>query len=1558
MKKLLALFMAFLLTFQLVTPVFAEEIEETQAATEAVEVETEAPVTEVPTTEPPVPETAAPEETSAPTEPQPTTEVTEATASTEETIVTTEPTEETTEPALDLFAEDGNVIASGECGESLSWTLNDSGTLTISGKGKMEDYSYSNEAPWKKYSNSVLSLIINDGVTTIGQYAFSDLDKMQNVYIPSSVTWMKDRAFGYCEALRTIYIPETLTQITMKDSDHAPFYGCSERLCVFCGISSMPDSWGITWANRASGYYTGRGRINDYYGITKDEYYALHNLDKTGKIITVPDNITIIPAYYFAELDKVKEIRLPETLEEIDLCAFFKCTGLDTLYIPKSVTTIVGYSEKYSPFIGCRKDLKLYCGADKSQPEWDRYWNYCSYGSLTTFFGMSASDMSYWSTLNCTAAYIAIPDGIECIPEKAFANQIGLQEITIPASVKVIRQHAFDKCTGLRRVKIAEGVAKLGYGAFSGCTSLEEIVLPNSIGQIDGNCFSGCSSLKSVMLPEKLSELTSCVFLECTELNEIDLRNITSIGSGAFAGCTGMSSFYIPATVTTIQGSPFLECNTKMQVYCGAAKQPKDWDSKWNCTNSYSFSNTLKAFYSVSKNAYDYWAHISPEETNLVIPNTVDSIPDWIGQNTPKAATLYIPSSVKYIGEYAFASNNALVSVTIEPGVQTIGCNAFWGCNITSINLPNTLISMGDGAFLSCKKLKDARVPGSLKKVPNKAFENCTSLRNVILEDGIAELGYELFANCNNISRLVIPASVQKIGYGLVDRGGSTRLEYKGTMLQWAEMGVVQPAYCSDGYLIDSSTCGDLNVNIGERVKWYITSAGNGYSLTIFGDGAMRDWPDADDVPWAEYRNDIVEVTIVEGVTKIGECAFWGCVNMKKIALPESLEWINQYAFSWCHSLKTIAIPKNVDTIGTQAFWDCYNLTSINFLHDQNDALSIYEEAFITQSKQVSTKIRVPDVNQVNAAIDSYPWKNDHRTISYGYNDCLPKVEKIVLWQDGKAMQETQTIDLYDERTTLDFCAEVQPEGALTQVTWSSNNPKVASVATDGTVTLLKPGTAVIKAMAADGSKVTAQVTLNVIYTDHSPKLGVSALNLNTAYSLGTTVDFVERLGNRVETVSVSDDRFDVSYENNRLTLKAQEPGLKGTYKLTLEAVCADGRTYSYPLAVKAAPTLPRLTVKQTEKFNLFCRDSEVALTITGGEVEEAELISSNFVLDNKEGQWVIRYADPENAPAKPNTKAILSVTFAGYSMPVTKTLTISAVNTAPKLTLNPTSSILNTTLVEDLEVETELVGTEEDNLSAWAEPSSVDVSLTDGVLSISLNESKTVTASIYVQDDNWVKPVKLTHRITVTDKKPTVKLSAKGKLDVLNPASEIIYTPKLSNATGTITDVRLDGQDANLFNAEVVDGLVHLKLAKSGENYATKKTYKVTPVVILLGEEITGSTLSVKVTQSAMKLAKLPNRTVYQSQTAPLAVKLTVTSPANAKIGNVQLNAKTTAALQNALEAAGGIQADKATVSFPAKAFAALKPGRYTVILDVTPANAASDTKPTQAKFTLAVQK
>jgi len=211
--------------------------------------------------------------------------------------------------------------------------------------------------------------------------------------------------------------------------------------------------------------------------------------------------------------------------------------------------------------------------------------------------------------------------------------------------------------------------------------------------------------------------------------------------------------------------------------------------------------------------------------------------------------------------------------------------------------------------------------------------------------------------------------------------------------------------------------------------------------------------------------------------------------------------------------------------------------------------------------------------------------------------------------------------------------------------------------------------------------------------------------------------------------------------------------------------------------------------------------------------------------------------------------------------------------------------------------------------------------------------------------------------RVQVYDRAPSFRLTAKGKLDVLNPVSEIIYTPRLTNAQGTVTDIRLEGADAELFAAEVVDGVVHLTMAK-GCTYSTRTTYRVTPVLTFCGQEVTGSTLSIRVTQSALRLAKLSNRTVYQSQTAPLVQVLSITSPATAEFGEITLNSRSTAALRNAVEAAGGIEVSGGVVRIPAKAFASLKPGRYTVILDVTPENAAADAKPIQTRFTLTVQK
>ena len=1008
-----------------------------------------------------------------------------------------------------------------------------------------------------------------------------------------------------------------------------------------------------------------------------------------------------------------------------------------------------------------------------------------------------------------------------------------------------------------------------------------------------------------------------------------------------------------------------------------------------------------------------------------------------------------------------YSNRTKILSAVVEPGVESVGNYAFYSClKLASVSLPGGVKSIGESAFQDCAKLTAVTIPDSVTSIGDRAFWECSSLTSVTIPESVTSIGSAAFQGCSKLKHVY----------------------YGGSDLQWKEIEI-----------------GKYNSELTKAIIHYASTHAH----------------NVEHVPGK-----------AASCTETGNLEYWLCSICGEYFTDETFTKSTDEAGvtlpALGHALtRKEAVKPTAQAAGNIEYYICSRCGKLF-----KDALGEEE----TTLEKV-TLLAIPYVSEIDLA------------------------------RDGELLPDAMEVEC-GAGDTMTLAAMVWPVGAETTVRWSSSTPAVARVDQDGAVTLLTSGTTVIKAAATDGSKVTAQVTLNVIVRDYAPRLGASTLTLNSVSCAGVSVDLVESYGNQILSVSVDDERFDVEYADSLLTLTSREAVARGTYRMTLEAVCDDGRTYSYPITVRVIQTLPRLTVRQSQRFNLFYRDSQAALTITGGEVESAELTgNSDFVLENEDGEWVIRYADPENAPAKPSTRATLSVSFAGYNIPVTRALTIGTVNTAPKLKLNPTSSTLNTALNSDWSVETVLSGADGESLYAYTDTPGVDVALSGNVLTLTLTETKNVSANVYVQDDNWTKPVKLTHRVTVTNRLPTLRaaagtlklnsrfpsetastgmilsqgnvsltdveltpaaregtaaraesdklnvyydadsgeivaeiadsgikngtysfactgilesgteisggtvrvtvsntlprarlsaamvrlnrqlageesiavkvtltggdgyaiegfeelpdcldyadgiltatipnadftggsyvlnaivsrngetatlpagvilrvqvydrapsfrLTAKGKLDVLNPASEIVYAPRLTNAQGTVTDIRLEGADAELFAAEVVDGVVHLTMAK-GCTYSTRTTYKVTPVLTFCGQEVTGSTLSIRVTQSVLRLAKLSNRTVYQSQTAPLVQVLSITSPATAEFGEITLNSRSTAALRNAVEAAGGIEVSGGVVRFPAKAFASLKPGRYTVILDVTPENAAADAKPIQARFTLTVQK
>lgn len=211
-----------------------------------------------------------------------------------------------------------NTIAAGVCGDSLEWTLNKEGILTISGSGEMEDWE-KNQTAWEEYKNAVKKIIIEQGVTSIGDYAFERCENLEEIDIPDSVVDIGVSAFEECFRLQSVVVPEGVQSIGMWAFAH----------CSFLNNIVLPES--VTelgaWA-----------------------FYSCKNLTS----IEIPQKVTSIEAELFWWCESLKEITIPNGVTDIGEKAFYYCQNLSSITIPESVTGI-----GKEAFAGCSNLTKV-----------------------------------------------------------------------------------------------------------------------------------------------------------------------------------------------------------------------------------------------------------------------------------------------------------------------------------------------------------------------------------------------------------------------------------------------------------------------------------------------------------------------------------------------------------------------------------------------------------------------------------------------------------------------------------------------------------------------------------------------------------------------------------------------------------------------------------------------------------------------------------------------------------------------------------------------------------------------------------------------------------------------------------------------------------------------------------------------------------------------------------------------------------------------------------------------------------------------------------------------
>lgn len=164
-----------------------------------------------------------------------------------EDFVNEEEIENETDPETQVFADDEGVAESGKCGDDLTYTLTGEDingyTLTISGTGKMEDYSWRKEygplAPWKSKCSKIINVDISVGVTTIGDFAFNGCSRLNNITIPNGITSIGSNAFDACENLENIILPESVTSV-----GESAFISCSKLSSIVLpeGVTNIKDA--------------------------------------------------------------------------------------------------------------------------------------------------------------------------------------------------------------------------------------------------------------------------------------------------------------------------------------------------------------------------------------------------------------------------------------------------------------------------------------------------------------------------------------------------------------------------------------------------------------------------------------------------------------------------------------------------------------------------------------------------------------------------------------------------------------------------------------------------------------------------------------------------------------------------------------------------------------------------------------------------------------------------------------------------------------------------------------------------------------------------------------------------------------------------------------------------------------------------------------------------------------------------------------------------------------------------------------------------------------------
>ena len=514
-------------------------------------------------------------------------------------------------------------VSSGQCGNDIRWVLDDRGTLSITGAGKIYDYGYvwngeeweDIPTPWFGLRDQIRKVVVGKGVTYIGTEAFGELYNLTSVSLPAGLEGLGADVFRDCEKLTSVTIPDGV-----RYASGDLFSGCRSLKTV-----SLPDS---------------------LQGLGGATFLRCTSLTK----VTLPRRLNQVTWHMFYGCTALTTVTLPGGIQEISEGAFSGCKALSTVHFggskagwqavtvrpdndalkrakvdyatttllpaPKLTGSVNRYGELTLNWTAVKgaDSYEVFC-AEKFRNSWQYHrcdWVGGSQTSLSHFqheagetyiYKIRAMDKNgttgicsneYTFTYNPTGPGVTGSDSGRCganamwtldasgtltisgtgamydydfigernpAPWCADGLNNRVRTVVVKKGITELGYNAFAECPQLEKVTLPSGLKRIGSCAFIGCYSLPELTIPATVTTIESNAFTLCNSIKTLTLPGGLKKIGDAACSQMNSLCSVTLgKGITRLSPYMFNMCYELTSVTIPEGVTDIGNFAFRYC--------------------------------------------------------------------------------------------------------------------------------------------------------------------------------------------------------------------------------------------------------------------------------------------------------------------------------------------------------------------------------------------------------------------------------------------------------------------------------------------------------------------------------------------------------------------------------------------------------------------------------------------------------------------------------------------------------------------------------------------------------------------------------------------------------------------------------------------------------------------------------------------------------------------------------------------------------------------------------------------------------------------------------------